>query len=98
MSQPGGSLGLSCRPRNRLLHNYRDTTPERGTNQPTGIAILNQCAAGSSCKTYFASTGSITVSDVSSSSVTGTFDLTLINNDHEPQGALSGILDATTCP
>jgi hypothetical protein len=69
-----------------------------GTNQPTGIAILNQCAAGSSCKNYFASTGSITVSDVSSASVNGTFDLTLINADHEPQGTLSGSFDATTCP
>src|SRR5690606_25001251 len=24
--QPGGSLVFSCRPRKRLLHNYRDTT------------------------------------------------------------------------
>src|SRR5690606_12328368 len=28
VSQPGGSLVFSCRPRKRLLHNYRDTTVE----------------------------------------------------------------------
>jgi len=67
-----------------------------GTTRPTGIAILNDCT-GSSCKHDFANTGSITVADISSTSIAGTFDLTLINDDHEPQGSLSGSFDASTC-
>src|SRR5690606_33443303 len=36
--QPGGSLVFSCRPRKRLLHNYRDTTrpPIRSTESAAG--------------------------------------------------------------
>ena len=68
-----------------------------GTDQPAGVAMLHQCVE-SACKDYFASTGSITVAEVSSSSVAGTFDLTLVNNDHEPQGSLSGTFAAPACP
>ena len=70
-----------------------------GTTQPTAIAILNECPNGSPCAVnYFASAGSITVSSVSSTSVAGTFDLTLVDEDDEPEGTLSGSFDATTCP
>jgi hypothetical protein len=70
-----------------------------GTTQPTAIAILNRCPNGSPCTVYdFASAGSITVSSLSSTSVAGSFDLTLVNSDGESQGTLSGSFSANTCP
>ena len=70
-----------------------------GTTQPPAVAILNQCPGGAPCTAnYCAMNGSITVSDISETSVAGTFDITLINDDAEPQGSLSGSFDATPCP
>jgi len=72
-----------------------------GTTQPTAVAMLHECPNGSPCsyaKQFFASAGSITVSSVSSTSATGTFDLTLVNMDGESGGALSGSFSALPCP
>jgi hypothetical protein len=70
-----------------------------GTTRPTAIAIFNECPNGSPCSALdSASSGSISVSSVSATSVEGTFDLTLANADREPQGTLSGSFSATVCP
>lgn len=69
-----------------------------GTTQPTAVAMLNQCPDSHCTAQYFASAGSITVSDVSATSAAGTFDLTLVNADGESQGSLSGSFDAMPCP
>ena len=70
----------------------------QGTTGPTAIAMLNKCPSGSCSATYFASAGTVTVSSVSSTSIAGTFDLTLVDEDAASQGTLSGSFDASACP
>ena len=67
------------------------------TTGPLSLLMLTACA-GTECHTMFAGSGSVTVTEVSGTTVAGTFDVALRNQDEEDQGALSGTFAADTCP
>ena len=71
-----------------------------GTTGPQSILMVNVCPGGV-CKTQFAGSGSVTVTAISATTVSGTFDVTLLDQDGNgqgAQGALSGTFVADTCP
>jgi hypothetical protein len=47
---------------------------------------------------HWATSGSITLSSLSATSATGTFNLALADNDGEPGGTLSGSFNSDACP
>lgn len=71
-----------------------------GTTAPTAIAMLEQCPTATTCTTQFwATSGSVAVTNVSPTAVAGTFDLVLGDTDGGSNGGtLTGTFTATTCP
>jgi hypothetical protein len=68
--------------------------------QPTAIAVFEECPTVDACTTQlWATSGSVTVTSVSSSEVEGTFDLVL-GDDSGPTvgGSVGGTFSAETCP
>lgn len=71
-----------------------------GTTGPQSIVMVSVCATGE-CHTQFAGSGSVTVTAISGTTVSGTFDVALLDQDGNGQGArgaLSGTFVADTCP
>lgn len=71
-----------------------------GTTGSQSILMLGVCAAGE-CHVQFAGSGSVTVTAISATTVAGTFDVTLLDQDGNGQGArgaLSGTFAADICP
>lgn len=71
-----------------------------GTTGPLSLVMLGVCAAGE-CHTQFAGSGSVTVTSISGATVAGTFDVALLDQDGNgqgAQGALTGTFVADTCP
>ncbi len=72
-----------------------------GTTTPTAIAMLGLCPTPNQCTTEFwATSGSVTVTSVSPSTVAGTFDLVFndMSGGGSDGGMLSGSFSASTCP
>jgi hypothetical protein len=70
-----------------------------GTSGPQALAMVSVCT-GSSCNTQFAGSGSVAVTAISATTIEGTFDVTLLDQDGNAegaQGALSGTFVADTC-
>ncbi|HTR55423.1 MAG TPA: hypothetical protein VMJ10_32315 [Kofleriaceae bacterium] len=72
-----------------------------GRTEPAGIAMFQVCSDGTCAEhsvIHWATSGSITLSSVSATSATGTFNLALADNDSEPGGTLSGSFNSDACP
>ena len=72
-----------------------------GRTEPAGIVMFQVCSEGTCAEhsvIHWATSGSITLSSVSATSATGTFDLALADNDGEPGGTLSGSFNSDACP
>jgi hypothetical protein len=70
-----------------------------GTSGPHAIVMVSVCPSGE-CNTQFAGSGTVTVTAVSATTIEGTFDVTLLDQDGNgegAQGALSGTFVADTC-
>jgi hypothetical protein len=67
--------------------------------QPTAIAVFDECPAAGDCTAeMWATSGSVTVTSVSSTDVEGTFDLVLGDEDGPSDGGtLTGTFAASTC-
>jgi hypothetical protein len=72
-----------------------------GRTQPAAIAMFQVCSDGTCPEhsvIHWATSGSITLSSLSATSATGTFNLALADNDGEPGGTLSGSFNSDACP
>jgi hypothetical protein len=66
---------------------------------PVAIVMVHVCPNGS-CNTQFAGSGSVTITETSATSVEGTFNVALLDQDGNPQGTkgvLTGTFVADTC-
>jgi len=70
-----------------------------GTSGPQALVMVSVCP-GNSCDTQFAGSGTVTVTAISATTIEGTFDVTLLDQDGNAegaQGALSGTFVADAC-
>jgi hypothetical protein len=72
----------------------------KSTTQPTAVVMVEQCPTVNSCtQQIWATSGSVVVTGVSPTAVTGTFDLTLGDaRGSSNGGTLTGTFASTTCP